>query len=171
MWEPCEWQLLSLDHEPKPNTYTIAFRSLQQVCSELREDAVNEEHQALFSGKTQGFGAFSCGDVAARKFARHVSALQSYLAAAGVSQVRSGMRMEKHVSAVCDVMRRLIIAKRPVEHQLAFFNEFVRHTVSAFCAAVETHHAAYFFREVAMLGRAFIHQEVLNLECAPLERC
>src|SRR4051794_34113292 len=37
--EPRAWQLETLDHEPKPSAYTIAFRELQKNCRDLGEEA------------------------------------------------------------------------------------------------------------------------------------
>jgi len=63
----------------------------------------------------------TCGEIAAPNLGRHVSAVQSYPAASGVSQVRPSLRIENRVSVVCDVTRRLMLAKHPIEQQLALF--------------------------------------------------
>ena len=76
------------------------------------------------------------------------------------------MRFADHVSAVCDVMRWLIERRRPVDEQLAFFDEFVRKSLGAFCDAVATRRGAAFYRAVAAFSHAFIEQELMTLEQA-----
>ena len=63
-------------------------------------------------------------------------------------------------------MKWLIERNRPIEEQHAFFEEFVRIGISAFCNVIETRRTARFYRAVAEFARAFIEQELSNLEPA-----
>jgi TorA maturation chaperone TorD len=162
--EPGAWQLEALDHDPKPSSYMIAFRALQSTCSALGEDDIRLEYEMLFLGGGAGSVSPFTSAYTAQAQDRHLRALRDYLVACGLARADSAMRIRDHVSAVCDVMRWLIERKRPLDEQLAFFNEFVRTSLGAFCDALEARKAASFYRAVAVLARAFIEQEVLNLE-------
>ena len=163
--EPSGWQLESLDHEPKPSRYVIAFQGLQNTCSDLREEEIRQEYEMLFLGGGAGsVSPYSSSYAVAETSDRHLHALHEYLVACGLVRSNSAMRIHDHISAVCDVMRWLIERKRPLDEQLAFFKEFVCTSLGAFCDALEARKAARFYRAVAVLARAFIEQELLNLQ-------
>jgi TorA maturation chaperone TorD len=163
--KPGAWELLSLDHDAAPTAYTKAFAALQSACRSLGEQGIRREYEVLFleSGKAS-VSPFTSRYTAAGDRDRHLDVLRDYLVSCGLVRPGSGLRFEDHVSAVCDVMRWLIEHQRPGREQLAFFNEFVRKSLGAFCDAVELRTASVFYRAVAALARAFIDQELVTLE-------
>ena len=162
---PGAWELLSLDHDATPTAYTKAFSALQSACRSLGEQGVRREYEALFlEGGDGSVSPFTSRYAAAGDRDRHLDVLRDYLVSCGLTRAGSALRFEDHVSAVCDVMRWLIEHQRPAQEQLAFFNEFVRKSLGAFCDAVELRTASVFYRAVAELARAFIEQELVTLE-------
>jgi TorA maturation chaperone TorD len=163
--KPGAWELLSLDEDATPTAYTKAFLALQSTCRSLGEQGIRQEYEALFlEGGKASVSPFSSRYAAAGERDRHLDVLRDYLVSCGLARPGSPVRFEDHVSAVCDVMRWLIDHQRPPVEQLAFFNEFVRKSLGAFCDAVELRSASVFYRAVAALARAFIEQEHETLE-------
>ena len=161
------WKLEIVDYDPAPNAYSNAFRALQDTCRNLGESGIREEYAALFFGGSRGsVSPFTSRYAAPDAPDRHLHALREYLVNCGLARRDSAVRFEDHVSSVCDVMRLLIERGRPLDEQLAFFDEFVRKSVGAFCDALDTRKAAVFYRAVAALARAFIQEEFVTLRSA-----
>jgi TorA maturation chaperone TorD len=164
---PRAWQLEGLDEERTPGAYVTAFSALRNACRSLSEETIREEYETLFLGpRKTSISPFTSDHALPHAADRHLNALRAYLVSLGLARRDSQLRVEDHISAVCDVMKWLIERSRPIEEQLAFFDEFVRAGVSAFCSVIDTRRTARFYRAVAEFARAFIDQELSNLEQA-----
>jgi TorA maturation chaperone TorD len=163
------WRLEIVEDEPKATAYTRAFEALKAVCRELGEDAIRQEYEGLFLGDAQvRVSPLTSVYAAPAAPDRYLRALTEYLVSCGLVRSSASRPIEDHVSAVCDLMSWLIERKRPIAEQLAFFNEFVRTSLTPFCDALEARKAAHFYRAVAGLARAFIQQEIAALEQAEI---
>ena len=158
-WEP----------EPRETPYTIAFKALQQASRDAEPDALRQEYDDLFAGAGKALVTpYTSGYAVPHAPDRYLLALREHLIAWGLARRDQVFEIEDHVSAVCDVMRWLIERERPVEEQLAFFNEFVYTGVGTFCDAIDARAMTPFYKAVAGLARTFlaIEKEAFDLHAA-----
>jgi TorA maturation chaperone TorD len=150
-------QLVGMDPEPEPTAYTAAFNALVEASRTSDPTVLQQEYDDLFAGAGKALVTpYTSGYAVPHAPDRHLLALREHLIAWGLVRRDAVFEVEDHVSAVCDVMRWLIERERPLEEQLAFFNEFVDTGVGTFCSAIEARATTAFYRAVAGVARAFL---------------
>jgi TorA maturation chaperone TorD len=160
-----ELQLVGWESEAQ-TPYSSAFEALQQACRDADPAALRQEYDDLFAGAGKALVTpYTSGYAVPHAPDRHLLALREHLVAWGLVRQDAVFEIEDHVSAVCDVMRWLIQRERPIEEQLAFFNEFVHTGVGTFCDAIDSRAATPFYKAVAELARSFltIEKEAFDL--------
>ena len=165
--EPSELQLVGWEPPPRPTPYSTALKQLQDASRTADPQAIRQEYDDLFAGAGKALVTpYTSGYTAPEAPDRYLLALREHLIAWGLVRRDSVFELEDHVSAVCDVMRWLIERERPLEEQLAFFNDFVYTGLGTFCDAIEARATTAFYRAVAALARAFlqIEREAFNIE-------
>ena len=161
--------LITWELEAVETPYTRAFKSLQDASRSAEPDALRQEYDDLFAGAGKALVTpYTSGYAVPHAPDRYLVALKEHLVAWGLARRDQVFEIEDHVSAVCDVMRWLIERERPVDEQLAFFNDFVYTGVGTFCDAIEARAATAFYRAVAALARAFlaIEKQAFELHAA-----
>jgi TorA maturation chaperone TorD len=154
-----ELQLVGWESEAQ-TPYSSAFEALQQACRDADPAALRQEYDDLFAGAGKALVTpYTSGYAVPHAPDRHLLALREHLVAWGLVRRDAVFEIEDHVSAVCDVMRWLIQRERPIEEQLAFFNEFVHTGVGTFCDAIDSRAATPFYKAVAGLARSFLTVE------------
>jgi TorA maturation chaperone TorD len=155
-----ELQLVGLDPDN-------AFVALQQACRDADPAALRQEYDDLFAGAGKALVTpYTSGYAVPHAPDRHLLALREHLVAWGLVRRDAVFEIEDHVSAVCDVMRWLIQRERPMQEQLAFFNEFVYTGVGTFCDAIDARATTAFYKAVAGLARSFltVEKEAFDLQ-------
>jgi TorA maturation chaperone TorD len=154
------FQLQILEIEVEPDAYTIALLALQNACRSALPEVIRKEYDDLFVGTGKAPVSPYTGDYALPDAPdRHLLALREHLVAWGLVRRDSLFAFGDHVSAICNVMCWLIERERPIEEQLAFFDEFVHKGLESFCNAIEASTNTSFYRAVAAWARAFIEVE------------
>jgi TorA maturation chaperone TorD len=162
-----ELQLVGLDPDIQASPYSTAFDALQQACRNADPVALRQEYDDLFAGAGKALVTpYTSGYAVPHAPDRHLLALREHLVAWGLVRRDAVFEIEDHVSAVCDVMRWLIQRERPVQEQLAFFNEFVYTGVGTFCDAIDARATTAFYKAVAGLARSFltVEKEAFDLQ-------
>ena len=148
------------------DSYAATFRALQDASREADPHALRQEFDDLFVGAGRALiSPYTSGYAGVQAPDRYLLALRERLAALGLGRRDAVFELEDHVSAVCDVMRWLII-HRPLGEQVDFFNAFVCTPVTVFCSAIEKHATSGVYRAAARLARVFIaiEKEAFDLE-------
>jgi TorA maturation chaperone TorD len=162
-----ELQLVGLDPDIQASPYSTALDALQQACREADPAALRQEYDDLFAGAGKALVTpYTSGYAVPHAPDRHLLALREHLVAWGLVRRDAVFEIEDHVSAVCDVMRWLIQRERPMQEQLAFFNEFVYTGVGTFCDAIDARATTAFYKAVAGLARSFlaVEKEAFDLQ-------
>jgi TorA maturation chaperone TorD len=169
MQEEDDLQLVTWEKEPSETPYTRAFRLLQEASRNAQIELLRQEYDDLFAGAGKALVTpYTSGYAVPHAPDRYLLALREHLVAWGLARRDQVFEIEDHVSAVCDVMRWLIERERPMEVQLAFFNEFVYTGVGTFCDAIDARAGTPFYRAVAGVARTFlaIEKEAFDLHAA-----
>ncbi len=165
--EPSELQLVGWEPPKKLTPYAAALKQLQDASRTADPEMLRQEYDDLFAGAGKALvSPYTSGYHDGQAPDRYLLALREHLINWGLARRDSVFELEDHVSAVCDVMRWLIERERPLEEQLAFFNDFVYTGVGTFCDAIEARATTDFYRSVAGLARAFlqVEREAFNLD-------
>jgi TorA maturation chaperone TorD len=167
--EPGALQLADWQIEADETPYTRALTVLSEASSSSNPETLREEYDDLFTGAGKALVTpYTSGYAVPHAPDRYIVALREHLVAWGLVRHDSVFEIEDHVSAVCDVMRWLIERERPLEEQLAFFNDFVYTGVGTFCDAIEARATTPFYKAVAGVARTFlsIEKEAFDLHTA-----
>ena len=137
------------------NTYVRSFEALRHACRQADAWQIRQQYDDLFVGAGKALvSPYTSAYAAPQGPDRHLVALRERLAAWGLARRDSAFEFEDHVSAVCDVMRWLIVRGRSLEHQLAFFDTFAYPGLIPFCNAIDARSTSEFYRAVAGVARA-----------------
>lgn len=147
-------------HDSNASELAQAWQAMQAACAKSSLELVRQEHEALFIGVgkaqvtpyTSGYAAPIAPD-------RHLVQLRQQLGEWGLARQDAVFDSEDHVSGLCDVMRYLIQQNQSVDMQKQFFENFVETGAVAFCDAVIRTGNTVFYRQVAVLAKAFFEVE------------
>jgi TorA maturation chaperone TorD len=138
-----------------------AWHALQQAAASADAKAVEEEFDTAFIGTGRQpvmlYGSFYLAGFLHEKPLAH---LRGELAKMGLVRSGNSHETEDHISALCDVMRFLIVGdhdRAPVslEVQRDFFLRYIHSWNAQFCAAVIGASQTDFYKHVAQLAREF----------------
>jgi TorA maturation chaperone TorD len=137
-----------------------AWLAMQAGCAKSNPELAGQEHEALFIGigkapvtpYTSGYASPITPD-------RHLVQLRQQLGEWGLARQDAVFDSEDHVSGLCDVMRYLIETNQSVDMQKQFFETYVQTGAVPFCDAVIHNGNAVFYRQVAVLAKAFFEVE------------
>ena len=133
-----------------------ALGALAKACATVSEQAVRDEFDATFVsvGKPEVFvnaSYYLTGFLHERPLAE----LRAELARIGITRRAEISDTEDHISALCEVMRMLIIDGASLDDQQAFFSRFLGSWVDDFAQALERCGTTDFYKHVGRLARAF----------------
>lgn len=137
-----------------------AWLAMQAACAKSNPELAGQEHEALFIGigkapvtpYTSGYAAPIAPD-------RHLVQLRQQLGEWGLARQDTVFDSEDHVSGLCDVMRYLIETNQSIDMQKQFFETFAQTGAVPLCDAVIHNGNAVFYRQVAVLAKAFFEVE------------
>jgi TorA maturation chaperone TorD len=140
-----------------PLGYADAFLALQLAARASDLDTLRQQYDETFIGAGKALVTpYTSGYAAPHAPDRHLVALRERLAMWGLGRRDSVFEVEDHVSAICDAMRWLIEAGRPLDEQRAFFDEFLDTPVGLFADAVKATAPAPFYPAAAALIHALL---------------
>jgi TorA maturation chaperone TorD len=167
--DPGDLQIVGWEIESDETPYTQALKTLRDASSNADAESLRQEYDDLFTGAGKALVTpYTSGYAVPHAPDRFLLALREHLVAWGLARHDTVFEIEDHVSAVCDVMRWLIERERPLEEQLAFFNDFVYTGVGTFCDAIDARATTPFYKAVAGVARTFlaIEKEAFELHAA-----
>ena len=137
-----------------------AWLAMQAACAKSNPELAGQEHEALFIGigKAQ-VTPYTSGYAAPISPDRHLVQLRQQLGEWGLARQETVFDSEDHISGLCDVMRYLIEQNQSVDMQKQFFETFVQTGAVPFCDAIIRTGNAVFYRQVAVLAKAFFEVE------------
>jgi len=140
-----------------------AWRALQKAAASADAEAVKDEFDTAFISTGRQpvmlYGSFYLAGFLNEK---PLAQLRDELAK--MSLVRSGNETEDHISALCDVMRFLIVGDHDtppaaLDVQRDFFLRHINSWNTELCAAVMDASQTHFYKHVARLAREFFAVE------------
>lgn len=145
------------------------WRMLVGTAQALSDEAIQQEHQALFGGigkpEVDLFASFYLSGFLNEK---PLAALRSELARLGLTRDEATPETEDHLAFLCEVMRFLIagddVAVANLTEQRRFFGEQLQPWVAALCDALAQHPGARFYAALAELTRAFMAVEAQGFD-------
>ena len=140
---------------------TQAWAGLVEACAQAFPARLEEEHLELFVGVGKAeVTPYLSAYLAHAESDRPLARLRGRLAELGLERREKVVEPEDHISAVCEVMRWLIVGRRAkLDAQRRFFEEYVHPGGSGFCTAVSACEQAKFYRHPARLLQAFLDVE------------
>lgn len=145
----------------------FAWRELQKAAAQADPEAVRCEYDALFVTVGQApvmlYGSYyQAGFLHEQPLAR----LREALARLGFSRKPGTAEPEDHLSALCDVMRMLILEGGPgaVAAQQEFFGRFLQPWYSHLTAEIAKAEGAGFYRVVGRFAQTVLDRETQSLE-------
>jgi TorA maturation chaperone TorD len=134
-----------------------AWDQLVRAAACFDADAVADEFAALFVSTgtplLNPYGSlYLCGYLNDRPLA----SLRADLAHLGLARLHGAAEFEDHLGALCETMRLLVAARRPLAQQRRFFETHIKPWYSACLADIAGCEAASFYRQVAGFAAAFL---------------
>jgi len=142
-----------------------AWRALQQAAAHADADTVREEFDAAFIGTGRQpvmlYGSFYLAGFLNEK---PLAQLRDELTQMGLVRSGNSHETEDHISALCDVMRFLIVGDHDtppaaLEAQRVFFLRHIKSWNTRLCDAVDSANETRFYKYVAQFARAFFDIE------------
>lgn len=147
-----------------------AWHELQSVAATVDESALKQEYVDTFisTGRAPVFlyGSFYMAGFLMEK---PVAKLRDELAELGIARKQDSVETEDHISALCDVMRLLILgdgarSAAPVTVQREFFARNMAPWYAKLAAAIQSAGTADFYKTAAMFARNFFDLESQSFE-------
>jgi TorA maturation chaperone TorD len=161
-----------IDGDAGHSQLATSWRALRRAAQTADADAVREEYDKAFitAGRPPVFlyGSFyQAGFLMDKPLAQ----LRDDLAKLGLARNLEVGEPEDHISALCDVMRFLIIGAEDVPPaalpaQREFFMRHIAPWYARLCAAIENAEQTDFYRNVAAFAKEFFDLEVQSFEIA-----
>lgn len=161
-----------IDSDTNQSPLAASWRALRKAALAADPAVVREEYDNSFitAGRPPVFlyGSFyQAGFLMDKPLAR----LRDDLAELGLARNRETGEPEDHISALCDVMRFLIVGAPDVPPaavalQRDFFNRHIAPWYGRLCAAIEDAEQTGFYKKVAAFAKQFFDLEVQSFEIA-----
>ncbi len=154
-----------LDTEDSGAELPRAWSSLIAAASAMDADAAREEYEALFGGVGKAeINLHASHHLAGFMMEKPLADLRDHLAELGLARLEQQPMPEDHLSALCEVMRVLIVGTdelppRSLDEQRRFFEQRLAPWVDRVLFQILNHPLANFYRLGAELTRAFISLE------------
>lgn len=145
-----------------------ARRSLGAAAAAMDAEAAREEYDQVFLGTGKAeITPYASHYLAESMQERVLVRLRETLAEMGLAKHPAAAEYEDHFSALCEVMRHLIVLGSgdvAVRKQKHFFLEYVDPWYGGFCSAVIASPNTNFYKHVARFTKAFLDVEANSFE-------
>jgi TorA maturation chaperone TorD len=155
----------TLCNDGSDSGFCQAWRALQHAAASAEAGALKEEFERAFISTGRPavmlFGSFYLAGFLNEK---PLAQLRDELAKMGLARRGDCHDSEDHISALCDVMRLLIVgddggAPAALEAQRDFFVRYIKSWNTPFCDAVNSANETSFYKHVARFAREFFDLE------------
>jgi TorA maturation chaperone TorD len=155
----------TLCNDGSDSGFCQAWRALQHAAASAEAGALKEEFERAFISTGRPavmlFGSFYLAGFLNEK---PLAQLRDELAKMGLARHGDCHESEDHISALCDVMRFLIVgdvgvAPATLETQREFFARYIKSWNTPFCDAVNSASETSFYKHVARFAREFFDLE------------
>jgi len=159
-------------NDVQDSEFCRAWRALQQSAAVAKAEAVKEEFDAAFISTGRAavmlYGSYYLAGFLHEK---PLAELRDALARMAMARRDDRHESEDHISALCDVMRFLIVGDRDaapaaLETQRDFFRHYIASWHIRLCDAMENAADTRFYKHVARFARAFFDLENEAFELA-----
>ena len=163
---------VTLCNDDSDSGFCRAWHTLQQAAATIDAAAVIEEFDTAFIGTGRQpvmlYGSFYLAGFLNEK---PLAQLRDELAQKGLARRGDRHESEDHISALCDVMRFLIVGDHDtppaaLEVQRDFFLRQIKSWNNQLCAAVSSADETHFYKHVARLAREFFEIENESFDLA-----
>ncbi len=154
-----------LCNDDSDSGFCRAWRSLQQAAAAADPDAVQDEFTTAFIGTgRQPVMLYASYYLAGFLNEKPLAQLRDVLTKMGFARRRDRHETEDHISALCDVMRFLIVGNHDtppaaLEVQREFFLRQIKSWNNQLCAAVGAASATRFYKDVGRFAGEFFAVE------------
>jgi TorA maturation chaperone TorD len=146
----------------------MAWSKLIAASGVVDEDSTREEYEALFGGVGKSaLNLHASHHLTGFMMEKPLSDIRSSLATLGLTRMASQSLVEDHLSALCEVMRLLIVGSEAVglnpatlQTQREFFEASIAPWFEKCCAAISKHPLANYFGVVAQFACEFLRVEL-----------
>lgn len=162
----------AMSEEGTDTAFRRAWKALREVAATSDPDAIRHEYDTVFISTGRApvmlYGShYLAGFLMEKPLAR----LRDELAQLGLARREARGEPEDHISALCDVMRFLIVGDEAtpaaaLEVQRDFFERNIQPWYARLCDATHNAGKTNFYRRVADLARAFFDIEAESLQIA-----
>ena len=159
-------------NDGRDSGYCRAWRVLQQAAADAEVEAVKDEFDTAFIGTGRQpvmlYGSFYLAGFLNEK---PLAQLRDELVNLGLARSGDIHESEDHISALCDVMRFLILGDHDtppatLEVQRDFFLRHIKSWNTQLCAAVDSADNTRFYKHVARFAREFFDLENESFDIA-----
>lgn len=153
------------------STLAVSWHALCNAARDADPERIREEFASIFVSTGRPAVSLYASSYMNSERRGHVLAdLRSDLARAGYARTNDSVEYEDHLSALCEVMRGMII-EEPVntaaaDAQRDFFLRYLAPWFGAACDAIDHAEQAAFYRLVARFANAFFTNESAYFELA-----
>ena len=161
-----------VNDDANPSQFATSWWALQSAARAARPDALRQEYDSAFitAGRPPVFlygSVYQAGFLMDKPLAR----LRQDLTQLGLARRAEVGEPEDHISALCDVMRFLIVGTENVPPaelaaQREFFAAHIAPWYERLCAAIETAEQTFFYTRVAAFSKSFFDIELQSFEIA-----
>lgn len=159
-----------IENEDAGSRLAAAWDGLRQAAAGADASRVREEFDSAFLGVGRApvflYGSYYA---AGSLMEKPLVALREELGRMGLARRETSFEPEDHVSALCDVMRYLILGDEAtppagVDAQRDFFRRHIQGWYPALCARLEAAGETDFYKKVGALAREFFELEVESFD-------
>lgn len=161
---------IALSKAQGESAFDHAWNMLSATCERLPHAKTEEEYAQLFIsvGKPEVV-LYASYYMTGFMMEKPLAELRTALARLGLERADAVAESEDHISALCDVMRHLILERSGADTfatQKQFFSEFIQPWYTEMCTDLAAHSQADFYASVAYLAKAFFEVEAQAFEMA-----
>jgi TorA maturation chaperone TorD len=163
---------VTLCNDGSDSGFCRAWHALQQATANADAEAVRDEYETAFIGTGRQpvmlYGSFYLAGFLNEK---PLAQLREELIQMGLARSGNSHETEDHISALCDVMRFLIVGDHDtppaaLEVQRDFFLRYIKSWHAQLCAAVDGAGETRFYKHVAQFAREFFAIENESFDIA-----
>ncbi len=162
----------SMCNDGADSGYCRAWRALQHAAAVADAEAVQAEFDTAFISPGRQpvmlYGSFYLAGFLNEK---PLAELRDQLTKMGLTRSGNSHETEDHISALCDVMRFLIVGDHDtppaaLDAQRDFFLRYIKSWNTQFCDAVNSANETRFYKHVAQFARVFFDLENESFDIA-----
>lgn len=155
----------------EPSPLVTEWNALREAARTVEAQTVRSEFDEVFVGTGRPLvSLYASSYMTGRQSGPLLAELRDVLAQTGYARVKESTEYEDHLSALCDVMRGLVVDEAQIaddfEKQKVFFQNYLAPWYGMVCEAICKAERAVFYRSVARFANVFFANEVEYFQLA-----